>query len=71
MTPIGFKNGLTVYASDNLIAQAGMHEIKERLGLVRRYPVKVDLSGHTVMVEGDSPEDAIQRYLNRVEKKHG
>ncbi len=71
MTPIGIKNGLTVYVSDNLIAQVGVRKIKEAYGLIRTYPVKVDLSGHTVMVEGDSHEDAIERYLNRVEKNHG
>jgi len=69
MTPIGIKNGMVMYVSDELIAQVGMREIKEQLGLIRRYPVVVNLSGYTVMVEGDSHEAAIQRYLNRTGKQ--
>lgn len=57
--------GLVCYASETLIAQKGIEEVKENMGLVRRYPVKVDLSGNIVMVAGDSHEDAVRRYLNR------
>lgn len=56
--------GLACYASDALIAQKGIEEVKENMGLVRRYPVKVDLSGTVVMVAGGSHEDAVRRYLN-------
>ena len=65
MIAIGIKNGLVVCVQESLIAQVGMREILERFDMVRRYPVVVDLSGRTVMVDGDSHEDAIQRYLSR------
>lgn len=61
---IGFKRGLAVYVSENLLAQKGEREVFEEFGLIRRYPVTVDLSGRFVMVEGDSHEDAIERYLS-------
>ena len=62
---IGCLNGMAVYASDALLAQKGEQEVREQLGLTRRYPVKTDLSGNVVMVEGDSHEDAVRRYLSR------
>ena len=65
---IGYKDGMAVYVSDALLAQKGEREVREQLGLVRRYPVKTDLSGNVVMVEGDSHEDAVQRYLSRTIK---
>lgn len=64
----GFKDGKEVWVSDILLAQKGEREVKEQLGMIRRYPVKTDLSGNTVMVEGDSHEDAVNRYLNRKTK---
>lgn len=69
-TPIGIKDGMVVYVSDAALAQNDEREIKEALGMVRRYPVKTDLSGNVVMVEGDSHEDAVRRYLTRTEKPH-
>ena len=57
--------GLQCWASPMLIAQRGLREVREMMGLIRRYPVKTDLSGNVVMVEGDSHEDAVNRYLNR------
>jgi len=66
--PIGVKDGKIVYVSETLLAQKGEREVREALGLIRRYPVKTDLSGTIVMVEGDSHEDAVQRYLHRVKK---
>jgi len=60
---IGYKNGMGVYVSDTLLAQKGEREVREQLGLIRGYPVKTDLSGSVVMVEGDSHEDAVRRYL--------
>jgi hypothetical protein len=45
-----------------------LRECKERLGLTKRWPVRTDLSGNVVMVEGATHEDAINRYLNRIEK---
>ena len=65
---IGYKDGMAAYVSDALLAQKGEREVREQLGLVRRYPVKTDLSGNVVMVEGDSHEDAVQRYLSRTIK---
>lgn len=65
---IGYKDGMAVYASDNLLAQKGERYVRGKLGLLRRYPVKTDLSGNVVMVEGDSHEDAVQRYLSRTIK---
>lgn len=64
-TPIGIKNGMVVLVSDNLIAQLGLQEVKEQLGMTKRFPVVTDLGGNVVMVEGDSHEDAVHRYLNR------
>lgn len=65
---IGYKDGMGVYVSDTLLAQKGEREVRRQLGLIRRYPVKTDLSGNVVMVEGDSHEDAVQRYLSRTIK---
>lgn len=62
---IGYKNGMAVFVSDELLAQEGEREVRQQLGLIRRYPVQTDLSGNVVMVEGDSHEDAVQRYLSR------
>jgi hypothetical protein len=66
---IGYKDGMAVYVSDALLAQKGEHEVREQLGLIHRYPVKTDLNGNVVMVEGDSHEDAVQRYLSRTEEE--
>ena len=66
---IGYKNGLGVYVSEMLLAEKGEREVMEAFGLVRRFPVKTDLSGTIVMVEGDDHEDAIRRYLTRSIKK--
>ena len=60
---IGYKDGMGVYVSDTLLAQKGEREVRRKLGLIRHYPVKTDLSGNVVMVEGDSHEDAVQRYF--------
>lgn len=68
MIPFGVKDGKIVYVSEILLAQKGEREIREALGLIRRYPVKTNLSGNVVMVEGDSHEDAVQRYLRRHER---
>ncbi len=65
---IGYKNGMSIYVSETVLAQIGEREVREQLGLIRRYPVKTDLSGNVVMVEGDSHEDAVQRYLSRTIK---
>jgi hypothetical protein len=67
---IGIKDGLVVFVSETALAQTGRREIMERLGMVRRYPVKTDLSGNIVMVEGDSHEDAVHRYLSRAVNTH-
>ena len=67
-TAIGVKDGMVVYVSDTLLAQKCERDVRDQIGLVRRYPVVTDLSGRVVMVEGDSHEDAVQRYLNRVTK---
>ncbi len=64
---IGAKNGMGVYVSAATLGQLGLRECKERLGLIQRWPVRTDLSGNFVMVEGETHEDAIGRYLNRSE----
>ena len=70
--PIGFKNGMVVYASETLIAQKGLREVKSQLGLTRRYPVKTAISSgligsgpldNIVMVEASSQEEAIHLFL--------
>ena len=63
---LGYKDGKEVWVSDSLLYQKGEREVREQLGMIRRYPVKTDLSGNIVMVEGDSHEDAVNRYLNRM-----
>jgi len=65
---IGTKNGMGVYVSAATLGQLGLRECKERLGLTRRWPVRTDLNGNVVMVEGDTQQDAINRYLNRIQK---
>ena len=65
---IGAKNGMGVYVSAAMLGQLGLRECKERLGLTKRWPVRTDLIGNVVMVEGATHEDAINRYLNRIEK---
>ena len=62
----GYKDGKEVWVSESLLCQKGEREIREQLGMIRRYPVKTDLSGNIVMVEGDSHEDAVNRYLSRL-----
>ena len=57
--------GLGCWASRELIAQVGMHEVRDCMGLIRRWPVRTDLSGGVVMVEGRTHQDAIDRWLNR------
>ena len=66
--PICVKDGKIVYVSEDLLAQKGKRWLREELGLIRRYPVITDLSGNIVMVEADSHEDAVQRYLHRRSK---
>ncbi len=53
------------WVSIDVLAQKGLRRIVSELGLERRYPVKTDLSGKVVMVEGLSHEDAVNRWLNR------
>ena len=66
---IGYKNGMAVFVSDALLAQKGERKVREQLGLIRRWPVKTDLSGNEVMIEGDTHEDAVQWYLSRTIKE--
>ena len=61
--PIGAKGGRLVYVSENLLAQKSIKEIKESLGLTKRFPVKTDLSGSAVMIEAERQEEAIDIYL--------
>lgn len=63
VTPVGVKNGMVMYVSNELFLQKGTRNINHLLGIVRRFPVTTDLSGRFVMVEADSQEDAIRRYL--------
>ena len=65
---IGSKDGRGVFVSSAALCHLGLRECKERAGLTKRWPVRTDLSGNVVMVEGETHEDAINRYLNRVEK---
>jgi hypothetical protein len=65
---IGFKDGIAVYVTDALLAEKGEREVREHFGLIRRYPAITDLSGHIVMVEGDSHADAVQRYFMKGQK---
>jgi hypothetical protein len=65
---IGIKNGKHVFVSATAIVQGRLRELKDNLGLLERWPVIIDLSGNVVMVEGETHEDAINRYTNRVKK---
>ncbi|MEM4261221.1 MAG: hypothetical protein QXG00_08305, partial [Candidatus Woesearchaeota archaeon] len=60
---LGIKDGRAIYVSETTIAQLGKNKVMESLGLIKRYPVQIDLSGNIVMVKGDSHEDAISRYF--------
>ena len=59
------QKGFTVYASQALIAQYGLQNVKKNLGIpIKMFPVKTGLGEHsTVMVEADSHEDAVNRYI--------
>lgn len=65
MVLIGYKNFRAIYASEQLIATYGIDVVRRNLGLARSYPVKTDLSGHTVMVEASNQEEAIEKYFKR------
>lgn len=66
---IGYKDCKPVYCSQALIEQYGMDGCRERMGIgVKEWPVKTDLSGTIVMVKGATHQDAIDRYLNRIDK---
>lgn len=65
---IGSKDGQGVFVSAAALGQFGLRECKERAGLTKRWPVRTNLIGGVVMVEAETQEDAINRYLNRVEK---
>jgi hypothetical protein len=65
MEKLGYKDGKAVFVSRTALAQYGTKHCAEMLGLVKRWPVKTDLSGNIVMVEGATHEDAVNRYLNR------
>lgn len=62
---IGYKDGNAIYVSHSTLAQFGLREINERFGLTKRFPVRTDLSGNSVMVAANSQEEAIEQYLNR------
>ena len=69
---IGVVDALVLYVSPELLAQkTAMRELREHFGLIKRYPVKTDLSGTIVMVEADSQKEAVDKYLsnNRKEKR--
>lgn len=66
LIPIGIKEGMVACVSKELLAQHGEHDVKELLGItVRHFPVQTDLRGNVVMVEADSQEDAVRRYIAR------
>lgn len=66
-TLIGAKDGKGVFVDDALIAQHGVDECRRLLGLPDRrlHRVQTSLSGSFVMVEADSHEEAVKRYLAR------
>lgn len=66
---LGIKDGKAVYVSEELLEQYGEHYTMQMLGMVKFWPVITDLSGHTIMVEGETHEDAVQRYLTKGERK--
>ena len=68
---IGYKDGMAVYVSGALLAEKGAREVCEQLGLIRCWPVKTDLSGNIVMVEGGNHEDAVNRYLSGAVRGNG
>lgn len=60
---IGYKGNMAAFVSDEVLATHSVNECKRKLGMEHRYPVKTDLSGNVVMVEADSHQDAVQRWL--------
>lgn len=59
---VGIKDNKHVYVSERAIAEQGLRNIMRALGMVHYFPVTTSLSGHTIMVEADSQEQAIDRY---------
>ena len=60
---VGIKDNKFVYVSERAIAEQGMRNIMRALGMVHYFPVATDLSGRTIMVEADSQQQAIDRYM--------
>jgi len=69
-TLICAKDGNGVFVDDALIAQHGVDECRRLLGLPYRrlHPVQTSLSGSYVMVEADSHDEAVNKYLSRANK---
>jgi hypothetical protein len=57
------QQALEAFVCDAAIAQKGSREIKEALGLTQWYPVKTSWSGHVVMVDAESYEEAIDIHM--------
>lgn len=76
--PIGYKDGMVVYVSEDLLSRKkGMTDrIKYELRLeTMRFPVKTSLSSnsewHTVFVEANSHEEAVEKYFNHLANRKG
>lgn len=69
---IGFAKRGAIFISCTAMAKKGdiEREVRKEFELIRRFPVKADLSGRTVMVVADSHEDAVNRYLSRTRRRH-
>ena len=60
---LGYLDGREVWVSSNLIAQEGINSTLRAFGMKQRFPVVTDLNGGYVMVEAETQQEAIDKYL--------
>lgn len=60
---LGYLDGREVWVSSDLIAQEGINSTLRAFGMRQMFPVVTDLNGDYVMVETESQQEAIDKYL--------
>ena len=64
--------GLAVYVDRLVIAQKGLKSILRQFGMEKSFPVKTSPSGNNVvMVEADTHEQAVEKYLKCLSQPKG
>ncbi len=67
MQYIGINSkGLAVYVDKLAIAQKGIKKILREFGMQKSFPVKTSINGSYVMVEAETHEEAIEKYLKHI-----